>query len=126
MSPNPLHQDELVDRACAAVRQEAEGLDAARTEAALERVRERLGVAPEMTGKVLGCADLQRLLPAFLAGTLSHERELLVDDHTRTCIACRRALETPEDGDEVAVPDVVALARCGLALSMLCDRTDSA
>ena len=56
MTPNPLHQDDLVDRACAAVRQEAEGLDAARTEAALERVRERLGVAPEATGKVLGCA----------------------------------------------------------------------
>src|SRR5688572_6152907 len=113
MSPNPLHQDELVDRrdglvdrACATVRQEAEGLDAARTEAALERVRERLGVAPEVTGKVLGCADLQRLLPAFLAGTLSHERELLVADHTRTCIACRRALKTLEAGsaDEAAAP----------------------
>ena len=114
MSPNPLHQDELVDRACATVRQEAEGLDAARTEAALERVRERLGVAPEVTGKVLGCADLQRLLPAFLAGTLSHERELLVADHTRTCIACRRALKTLEAGEEETAPAAAAPVRGGL------------
>jgi ferric-dicitrate binding protein FerR (iron transport regulator) len=93
---NRLPKDDLLDRACAAVRQEAEGLDNARTDAALDRVRERLGVAPEVTGRVLGCADIQRLLPAFLAGTLASERELLVADHTRTCIACRRALKTLE------------------------------
>ena len=94
--------EDLVDRACAAVRQEAEGLDNARTDAALERVRERLGVAPEITGSVLGCADIQRLLPAFLAGTLSHERELLVADHSRSCIACRRALKTLQEGEPAA------------------------
>lgn len=105
MSDNLLraHNDEdLVDRATSAIRQEAEGLDNARTDAALERVRERLGVAPEITGSVLGCADIQRLLPAFLAGTLSHERELLVADHTRSCIACRRALKTLQEGEPAA------------------------
>ena len=105
MKNEALREDELVDRACAAVRQEAEGLDPARADAALERVRERLGVAPEtVPGRVLGCGDIQRLLPAFLAGTLSHERELLVADHTRTCIACRRALKSLEQGarEEVA------------------------
>jgi FecR-like protein len=96
------HNEDLVDRATAAVRQEAEGLDNARTDAALERVRERLGVAPEITGSVLGCADIQRLLPAFLAGTLSHERELLVADHSRSCIACRRALKTLQEGESAA------------------------
>ena len=94
-----MRNEELVERACAAVRQEAEGLDPARTDAALERVRERLGVAPEITGAVLGCADMQRLLPAFLAGTLSHERELLVADHTRSCLACRRALKVLQEGE---------------------------
>lgn len=104
------NDDDLVDRATAAIRQEAEGLDNARTDAALERVRERLGVAPEITGSVLGCADMQRLLPAFLAGTLSHERELLVADHTRSCIACRRALKTLQEG-EPAAPVVAARVR---------------
>jgi len=95
-----LRHDELVERAIAAVRQEAEGFDPARAEAALERVRERLGVAADVPGHVLGCADIQRLLPAFLAGALPAERELLVADHTRTCIACRRALKSFEKGAE--------------------------
>lgn len=97
-----MRNEELVERACAAVRQDSEGLDPARTDAALERVRERLGVAPEIVGAVLGCADIQRLLPAFLAGTLSHERELLVADHSRSCISCRRALRALEEGERPA------------------------
>jgi ferric-dicitrate binding protein FerR (iron transport regulator) len=104
-----MRNEELVERAIAAVRQEAEGLDNAKMDAALERVRERLGVAPEITGAVLGCADMQRLLPAFLAGTLSHERELLVADHTRSCITCRRALKAlQEDAPGATDAPVVA------------------
>jgi hypothetical protein len=100
--------DELVERACAAIRQEAEGIDPARAEAALERVRERLGVQ-DVPGHVLGCADIQRLLPAFLAGTLPAEREMLVADHTRSCIACRKALKALVRPQETA--PVVAFER---------------
>jgi hypothetical protein len=108
MKNEALREDELVDRACAGIRQEAEGLDPARTDAALERVRARLGVAPEVApGHVLGCADIQRLLPAFLAGVLPHDRELLVADHTRTCIACRRALKAIEAEDKAEAAAVV-------------------
>ncbi len=107
---DPLRHEELVERASAAIRQEAEGLDNARVDAALERVRERLGVAPEIAGAVLGCADMQRLLPAFLAGTLSHDRELLVADHTRSCIACRRALKNLQE-DAPAAPVVASSPR---------------
>src|SRR3954449_2977410 len=106
-----LRHDELVERACAAIRQEVEGSDPARAEAALERVRERLGVAPDVPGQVLGCADIQRLLPAFLAGVLPAEREMLVADHTRTCIACRRALKSFEKGGEEVAPVEAASRR---------------
>jgi hypothetical protein len=109
MKNEAFREDEIVDRACAAIRQEAEGLDMARADAALERVRLRLGVTPDVEpGKVLGCSDIQRLLPAFLAGTLAHDRELLIADHTRTCIACRRALKTLEAGDREAAPAAAA------------------
>ncbi|HEV8629630.1 MAG TPA: FecR family protein, partial [Thermoanaerobaculia bacterium] len=94
-----MRNEELVERAASAVRQEAEGLDPARVEAALQRVQERLGVAPEVPGRVLGCADVQRLFPAFLAGTLAPERELLVADHARSCLTCRRALKALEVGE---------------------------
>ncbi len=106
-----MRNEELVERATAAIRQDAEGLDAMRVDAALGRVRERLGVAPEIHGAVLGCADIQRLLPAFLAGTLTPDRELLVADHSRSCIACRRTLKGLEEGDAPPAAAAAAPAR---------------
>lgn len=47
------------------------------------------------------CSDYQALIGPYLAGRLSPSRTLLFEDHTRTCVACRRALnETrrPETG----------------------------
>ena len=38
------------------------------------------------------CADVQALLPAFVAEELPEGKALLVGDHTRECVPCRRAL----------------------------------
>jgi ferric-dicitrate binding protein FerR (iron transport regulator) len=55
-------------------------------------------------GSLHGCDDFQALIPAYLRGELSPARALLVEDHTRNCIPCRRALREARE----ARPAVVA------------------
>ncbi|HEV7518913.1 MAG TPA: FecR domain-containing protein, partial [Thermoanaerobaculia bacterium] len=54
------------------------------------------------TGPMKGCEDFQSLIPAYVAGTLPPARALLVEDHTRSCIACRRALRDARSGEKAA------------------------
>ncbi len=41
-----------------------------------------------------GCDDYRRLIPAFLAGELNEDRALLLKDHSRDCLPCRKALKS--------------------------------
>lgn len=41
-------------------------------------------------GPIHGCAGFQALLPAYAAGTLPQPKALLVEDHLRHCLACRK------------------------------------
>lgn len=50
------------------------------------------------SGPLAGCADFQAQIPAFLAGRLTPARHALVEDHTRHCIPCRRALLEAREG----------------------------
>ncbi len=78
----------------------------AEIDAAADRVRAKLGLSAAPAGSSIhieSCAGFQALIPAFLAGTLPGETALLLEDHSRECIPCRRALiaaRTPR-----AVPD---------------------
>lgn len=58
--------------------------------------------AAEVT-EIRGCEDYQALIPAFLAGTLPEARRILVDEHTRECVPCRRALLEARDGKPARV-----------------------
>lgn len=54
---------------------------------------------PEAHHGLTGCDDFQALIPAFVRGELAPARALLVEDHTRSCVPCRRALREAREGN---------------------------
>lgn len=101
------HQDPF-ESAVSAVRDEP--IDGATEAAALGRVRRRLAADATVTlegaaaeeHRIHGCAGFQELIPAYLAGALSEPKRLLVEDHTRECVPCRRALQAARRGPVAA------------------------
>jgi ferric-dicitrate binding protein FerR (iron transport regulator) len=62
-----------------------------------------------------GCEDFQALIPAYLRGELSPARAMLVEDHTRNCVPCRRALREAREGRKAAEHRPAAAARRQIA-----------
>lgn len=103
-----MKSEERFAQAVAAVREETV---APRTvEAAGERVWTRLAgesahaesnpaaaTAP-MSHRILGCEGFRELMPAYLAGALADSKRMLLEDHTRECLPCRRALAVLRNG----------------------------
>ncbi|HSM14521.1 MAG TPA: zf-HC2 domain-containing protein, partial [Thermoanaerobaculia bacterium] len=97
----PTHTDELLDRAVAATRDEP--LDPETLRAATERVGRRLRAAAAETEdaeehRIHGCEGFRALLPAWRAGALAEPKRLLLEDHLRECVPCRRARRELERG----------------------------
>ena len=93
----------------------AEQPPAAAAAAAAERVRSALAAAtadavavadpsdadaPTLT--LTSCADYQARMPALVAGTLPEAQRLLVEDHSRECIPCRKHLQAVRAGRAVS------------------------
>lgn len=57
-------------------------------------------IAPTI-GSLHGCEDFRSLIPGYLRGELAPARALLVEDHTRSCVPCRRALKEAREGSTV-------------------------
>ncbi len=60
------------------------------------------GEAGASTETLTRCADYQARMPALVAGTLPEAQRLLVEDHTRECIPCRRHLQAVRAGRAVS------------------------
>lgn len=58
--------------------------------------------ASASTETLTRCADYQARMPALVAGTLPEAQRLLVEDHTRECIPCRRHLQAVRAGRAVS------------------------
>ncbi|MBL8227877.1 MAG: FecR domain-containing protein [Bryobacterales bacterium] len=73
---------------------EKETPDASTVNEARERVQQKLfGPGTAGVDKIRGCEDFQSLIPSYLQRTLSDARRMLLEDHVRECIPCRRALD---------------------------------
>jgi ferric-dicitrate binding protein FerR (iron transport regulator) len=57
-----------------------------------------------VVGSLHGCEDFRSLIPAYVKGELAPARALLVEDHTRSCVPCRRALLEAREGKREARP----------------------
>jgi len=115
MSHTESQREQFLDQALDGLRSEA--LSAADSAAIAQRVWQRLETAGVHDGgdgadgadgadsaddpvEIRGCEGYQALLPAYLAGELTAAQRLLVEDHTRECIPCRRALKAARTGCE--------------------------
>ncbi|MDX2033164.1 MAG: FecR domain-containing protein [Blastocatellia bacterium] len=95
----------ILDDAAGEIRNE--NLDAGVVAGATERVWSRLsgqqmaaqaGVA--MVDQIRNCDDFQALIPVYLQGGLSAARTMLLEDHTRECVPCRKALKEARYGNQ--------------------------
>jgi FecR protein/Putative zinc-finger len=98
----------IVDDVTAEIRSET--LDSATVESAARRVWARMtgeqaaiaaGVRP--VEQIRNCDDFQALIPAYLQGYLSSARTTLLEDHTRECVPCRKALKQARHGNQEAI-----------------------
>ena len=113
MSDRNLRNRILMDTARAIA---AEQPPAAIEAAAAERVRSAVAAATAGAGAgdlesseasasiktLTRCADYQARMPALVAGTLPEAQRLLVEDHTRECIPCRKHLQAVRAGRAVS------------------------
>ena len=89
MSDRTHDTDELIDRAASEIR--SSQLDTETERRITDRVWQKIA-AGGAHAPLRDCSDFQREIPAHLAGALPEGRALLVDDHTRHCVPCRRVL----------------------------------
>ncbi len=115
----PRDPNQLFEDAVAALRDEP--IDPLARQAALERAQRRLlaeaappaGAADgaEPSDLIAGCAGFRALLPAYRAGALSESRRLLLEDHLRECVPCRRAWHELKRGRTDPVPESLTARR---------------
>ena len=89
--------ERLIDRAAAEIRNQR--MDEISERQATDRVWNKLSTELKNGRPLTGCDDFQAEIPAYVAGTLPEARALLVGDHTRECVPCRRVLMAVRSGE---------------------------
>lgn len=86
--------DQILDQGLDAIRSEPVDTTAAaaRAWARISAERDAAPAPARDVEHIEGCADFQSLMPAYLLGGLTESRTLLLEDHVRECVPCRRAL----------------------------------
>ena len=104
MKRNRKELDSVLDSVTTRIR--LEEVDADVVESAADRVWARLSkesiievAETKAVDEIHGCPDFQALIPAYLKKELSEARTLLLEDHTRECIPCRKALKAARGGE---------------------------
>jgi ferric-dicitrate binding protein FerR (iron transport regulator) len=97
--------DAILDKATAEIRNET--VDSSVVDNAAERVWARLASETSelktecaAADRIGDCDDFQSLIPAYLTGSLSEARSLLLVDHTHECIPCRKAMKDARSRSE--------------------------
>ena len=109
MTDHTRDTEEILDRAAAEIA--SQDLDAETEQQITDRVWQKIAERHAVQAPLRSCDDFQREIPALVAGTLQESRALLVSDHTRECIACRRALMAERGELREARPTRVASKR---------------
>jgi hypothetical protein len=104
-----LNDNEIIDNAAEAIR--AEKIDDATARRITTAVKDRLGIGGDAQRPLTSCEDFQAEIPAYVAGTLTDARALLVGDHTRECVPCRRFLMEARGGTRQLSPRVSSTSR---------------
>ena len=108
MTPDDKPMDAALERAVSEIRSET--IPAEAVDAAAARVWTRLSNASiQPAGPIRNCADFQALIPEFRAGRLDEAPSLLLRDHLRECVACRRIF----DGKVIPLPAPAAARHTG-------------
>ena len=58
----------------------------------------------EQVKRIRSCDDFQSLIPFYLHGNMSRARVMLLEDHFRECISCRKAFKNARSGSSVSMP----------------------
>lgn len=124
MNENGRGSEIELDRIIEAVRQDV--IDDNSVEQAAQRVWGRISeasapaVSTAQAGMISGCAGFRSLIPSYLSNELSEPRRLLLQDHFRECVPCRRALEAARSGGSrlAAYPPFLATRRTRLKWSI--------
>lgn len=115
------HHEKLLERGLNQIRHEE--IDPATVRMSAERVLATLrqesqaentalptAQSSQVSAQISGCTDFQALIPAYLNRELSGARALLVEDHTRECVPCRRMLRQLREERSAAAVKTNSLA----------------